>query len=109
VVLVRLATKKVHKLVKCYAATNWPSMKSSRADSNRCHVTANGLRLFNASGSLGSRIPSVPSGITMTTRRFFTDAGRSGQDLQRLEDARAKSVQLHVTLWSRPYAKDELW
>jgi hypothetical protein len=47
--------------------------------------------------------------ITTTTRRFFTDAGRSGQDLQRLEDAWAKAVQLHVTLWSRPYARDGLW
>jgi len=47
--------------------------------------------------------------VTTTTRRFFTAAGRHGQDLQRLEDAWAKAVQLHVILWSRPYVKDGLW
>lgn len=47
--------------------------------------------------------------VTTTTRRFFQDAGLTGRDLQRLEDAWAKVVQLHVTLWSRPYTKDGLW
>ncbi len=28
---------------------------------------------------------------------------------QKLEDAWTKAVQLHVTLWARAYAKDELW
>jgi pimeloyl-ACP methyl ester carboxylesterase len=47
--------------------------------------------------------------VTITTRKFFKEAGLTGPDLQRLEDAWAKAVQLHVTLWSRPYAKDGLW
>jgi hypothetical protein len=47
--------------------------------------------------------------VTATTRRFFKEAGIAGQDLQRLEAAWAKAVQLHVTWWSRPYAKDGLW
>jgi hypothetical protein len=47
--------------------------------------------------------------VTIATRKFFTDAGLTGQDLQKLEDAWAKAVLLHVTLWSRPYAKDGLW
>src|ERR1043165_5685110 len=47
--------------------------------------------------------------VTTTTRKFFHDAGLTGRDLQRLEDAWAKAVQLHVTLWSRPYTKDGLW
>lgn len=47
--------------------------------------------------------------VTIATRKFFTDAGVSGQELTKLEDAWAKAVQLHVTLWSRPYAKEGLW
>jgi hypothetical protein len=47
--------------------------------------------------------------VTITTRKFFREAGLAGQDLQGLKDAWAKAVQLHVTLWSRPYAKDGLW
>jgi hypothetical protein len=56
-VLVCLAANKVHKLVKCYAATKFPSIKWSSAHSNRCHATANGLRPATASGSRGSRVP----------------------------------------------------
>jgi len=47
--------------------------------------------------------------VTTTTRKFFRDSGLIGQDLQKLEDAWTKAVQLHVTVWSRPYAKDGLW
>ena len=47
--------------------------------------------------------------VTTTTRTFFKDSGVIGQDLQKLEDAWTKAVQLHVTLWSRPYARDGLW
>ncbi len=44
--------------------------------------------------------------VTMATRNFFTERGTTGTELRKLEDAWAKAVQLHVTLWSRPYAKD---
>ena len=39
--------------------------------------------------------------VTITTRKFFTDAGVSGEELRKPEDAWARAVQLHVTLWSR--------
>src|SRR5438270_2805674 len=45
--------------------------------------------------------------VVMSTRKFFVavpDAER-----QKLEDAWTKAVQLHVTLWSRPYVKEDLW
>jgi hypothetical protein len=45
----------------------------------------------------------------IAARKFFTDAGITGAELRKLEDAWAKAVQLHVTLWSRPYAKEGLW
>jgi cobalt-zinc-cadmium efflux system outer membrane protein len=56
--LVRLAANKVHKLVKYHAATKFPPINSSRADSNRCQATATGLRRVTAGGSRGSRMPS---------------------------------------------------
>jgi hypothetical protein len=46
---------------------------------------------------------------SITTRKFFIDAGVQGEELQKLSDAWAKTVHLHITLWSRPYAKDGLW
>jgi hypothetical protein len=45
--------------------------------------------------------------VTMSTRKFF--AAVPEKERQKLEDAWAKSVQLHVTLWTRAYAKDGLW
>ncbi len=47
--------------------------------------------------------------VILSTRRFFTDAGVSGEELQKLEAAWARAVQLHVTLWSRPYTREGLW
>ena len=47
--------------------------------------------------------------VTTGARKFFADAGVAGAELRRLEDAWLKAVQLHVTLWSRPYAKEGLW
>jgi protoglobin len=47
--------------------------------------------------------------ITTTSRRFFIDAGVKDEELQKLEDAWSKAVQLHITLWARPYAKHGLW
>ena len=45
--------------------------------------------------------------VTMTTRKFFADVPEG--ERQRLQDAWTKAVQLHVTLWARAYAKEELW
>lgn len=47
--------------------------------------------------------------VTIGTRKFFVDRGLAGEDLRKLEDSWTKAVQLHVTLWSRPYAKEGLW
>jgi hypothetical protein len=47
--------------------------------------------------------------VTIGARRFLEDRGVTGAELQKLEDAWTRSVQLHVTLWSRPYAKEGLW
>lgn len=47
--------------------------------------------------------------VTISTRKFFVDHGVSGEELRKLEDAWAKTVQLHITLWSRPYVKEGLW
>jgi len=47
--------------------------------------------------------------VTQGARQFFVNGGVRGEELQKLEDAWAKAVHLHVTLWSRPYAKEGLW
>lgn len=50
-------------------------------------------------------IPVVASGI----RKFLLDEGLPSADIEKLEGAWARAVHLHVTLWTRPYAKDGLW
>jgi hypothetical protein len=47
--------------------------------------------------------------VAITARKFFVDAGVRDQELQKLEDAWSRAVQLHITLWSRPYAKEGQW
>jgi Protoglobin len=47
--------------------------------------------------------------VIIGARKFFVDAGVTGEELQRLQDAWAKVVHLHITLWARPYAKEGLW
>jgi len=47
--------------------------------------------------------------VATTTRKFFVDAGVRDEELHQLEAAWAKAVQLHITLWSRPYVKEGLW
>jgi len=47
--------------------------------------------------------------ITISARQFFLEAGVSGEELERLEDAWERAVQLHVVLWARPYAREGLW
>ena len=46
--------------------------------------------------------------VALTTHKFFVEAGVSGNELEKLQDAWLKTVLLHVTLWSRPYCKDGL-
>lgn len=47
--------------------------------------------------------------VATTTRKFFVDAQVRDEELYKLEAAWSKAVQLHITLWSRPYAKEGLW
>jgi Protoglobin len=47
--------------------------------------------------------------VAIGARPFFVQAGLHGEELRRLEDAWTRAVQLHVALWSRPYAKEGLW
>jgi hypothetical protein len=47
--------------------------------------------------------------VTVTARKFFADAGVHSDELQQLHDAWTKAVQLHFTLWTRPYVRDGLW
>ena len=47
--------------------------------------------------------------VTTSTRKFFVDSGLSGEELQNLEDAWSKTLQLHIALWCRPYVREGLW
>ena len=47
--------------------------------------------------------------VAITTRKFFVEAGIRDEELNNLQDAWAKAVQLQITLWSRPYVKEGLW
>ena len=47
--------------------------------------------------------------VSIAARRFFVEDGIQGEELLRLGDAWSKAVQLHITLWSRPYTRDGLW
>jgi hypothetical protein len=47
--------------------------------------------------------------ISLTARKFFVDAGIIGDELRKLEDAWSKTVQLHISLWTRSYVKQGLW
>ena len=46
--------------------------------------------------------------VTIGARPFFA-RHVAGEELQQLEDAWSKAVQLHVTLWARPYAAMGMW
>ncbi len=47
--------------------------------------------------------------VVLPIRGFFSDAIQDTAELQRLEDAWAKSLLLHITLWSRAYVAEDLW
>ncbi|HEX5460193.1 MAG TPA: protoglobin domain-containing protein [Steroidobacteraceae bacterium] len=47
--------------------------------------------------------------VTLSARKFFIESGVTGEELESLMEAWSRAVQLHVTLWSRPYAKQDLW
>ncbi len=47
--------------------------------------------------------------VVLPIRKFFASAIRDEEELKNLENAWAKAVLLHITLWSRPYAAEGLW
>jgi hypothetical protein len=47
--------------------------------------------------------------VTLGARRFFVEAGVTGDELRRLENAWSKAVHLHLVLWTRPYSKEGWW
>ena len=47
--------------------------------------------------------------MAIASREFFVAAGIRDPELRKLEDAWSRAIQLHITLWSRPYASEGLW
>lgn len=47
--------------------------------------------------------------IVTDVRKFLVTAITNPEELAAVEKAWVKAVHLHVTLWSRPYTRDELW
>lgn len=47
--------------------------------------------------------------VVLPIRHFFSASISHPDELSRLELAWARAVLLHVTLWSRPYAREGLW
>lgn len=47
--------------------------------------------------------------VVLPVRGFFRDAVKSELELKKLEDAWARAMVLHITLWSRAYVTTELW
>jgi len=42
-------------------------------------------------------------------REFLDKKGHSAADIDRMHQAWTKSFLLTLTLWSRPYVRDDLW
>jgi hypothetical protein len=47
--------------------------------------------------------------VITTIGGFLAESGRPKEDLVRMQDTWTRAVLLAVTLWSRSYAKDDLW
>ncbi len=47
--------------------------------------------------------------VVTDVRKFLESAISNPEELAAIERAWTKAVHLHVTLWSRPYTRDELW
>jgi hypothetical protein len=47
--------------------------------------------------------------VVTPVRRFFESAISDAAKLDAVERAWSKAVQLHVTLWARPYCREGLW
>jgi Protoglobin len=47
--------------------------------------------------------------VVLPIREFFAEALNDDAELNRLEEAWTKAVLLHITLWSQPYVREDLW
>jgi hypothetical protein len=47
--------------------------------------------------------------VITTIGGFLAESGHPKENLVRMQDAWTRAVLLAVTLWSRSYAKDDLW
>jgi Protoglobin len=47
--------------------------------------------------------------VITTIRGFLAKSGRPDEDIIHMQEAWTRAMLLTVTLWSRPYAKDDLW
>lgn len=47
--------------------------------------------------------------VAFGARKFLVDAGLPSDEVATIEKAWMKAVHLHLTLWTRPYAKEDLW
>jgi hypothetical protein len=47
--------------------------------------------------------------VVLPIQQFFAEDIKDEAELKRLEDAWTKAVLLNITLWSRPYMKEDLW
>jgi hypothetical protein len=66
----------------------------------------------------GARTPSVVplryliafvAPVVLDTKAFLAKKGHAAQDVEAMQAAWTKSVLLHIALWARPYARDDLW
>ena len=47
--------------------------------------------------------------VVLPIRQFFSETVKNEEELKRLEEAWTRAVLLEITLWSRPYVKEDLW
>jgi len=47
--------------------------------------------------------------VILSMREFLGKKGHSAADIDRMHQAWTKSFLLTLTLWSRPYVRDDLW
>jgi hypothetical protein len=47
--------------------------------------------------------------VILSSKSFFAKTDRPAADVEKMQQAWTKAVLLHITLWSRPYAREGLW
>jgi len=65
-------------------------------------------------GSVSRALKAISVGLCLTAtvigaREFLAPKGHAADEVDRMHRAWTKAVLLQITLWSRPYAREELW